>query len=152
MDWTVIMAAITILLYLFHPWMNLGTFQKVIGITLFLEIFYLVGHYLMKWPFPTPVVLIQIFIVTGLGVALGVLFSRIWPLPYDKGFERILRTFLLVIPALGFGMGLQVLMQGAQATQAIYLIFGCAAWLGSGRFVREKEANNIRSVSARESV
>ncbi|MFD2044706.1 hypothetical protein ACFSTA_07880 [Ornithinibacillus salinisoli] len=138
MNWTIIIAVCIGVFYFLHPWMNLKTFQKVIGITLFLEVFYLVGHYVMSWPFPTPIVLAQLFVVSGMGVALGVFFSRLWPLPPHKGFERIFRTFLLVIPALGFGMGLQVLLQGAQATQAIYLIFACAAWLGSGHFVRRE--------------
>ncbi|GAE92389.1 hypothetical protein JCM21714_1383 [Gracilibacillus boraciitolerans JCM 21714] len=148
MNWTLILGCVVILLFLLHPWMNIKTFQKVIGITLFLEIFYIIGHYVMAWPFPTPIVMGQLFVVSGLGVALGVFFSKIWPLPpLEKGFERIIRTFLLVIPALGFGMGLQILLQGAFATQAIYLIFACAAWLGSGRFVREEK---IRMVSNKE--
>lgn len=140
MNWTLVLAVLLIVLYLFHPWMNIKTFQKVIGITLFLEIFYLIGHYLMNWPFPTPITLVQLFVVSGMGVALGVFFSRIWPLPLEKGFERIFRTFLIAIPSLGFGMGLQVILQGAHATQAIYLIFALAAWLGSSRFVRQDKA------------
>jgi len=49
----------------------------------------------------------------------------------------VLRTALLVIPALGLGIGIQVLLQGPQATQAIYLIFAFAAWFGSGHIMRE---------------
>ncbi|MDX8047551.1 hypothetical protein SH601_16415 [Gracilibacillus sp. S3-1-1] len=139
MNWTLILASLLIILFLFHPWMNRKTLQKVIGITLFLEIFYLIGHYLLDWPFPTPLVFLQLFVVSGLGVALGVIFSRIWPLPLEKGFERIFRTFLIVIPSFGFGMGLQVILQGIHATQAIYLIFAFAAWIGSGRFVRDEK-------------
>ncbi|RKQ37275.1 hypothetical protein [Oceanobacillus halophilus] len=140
MFWTIVLGIGMALLYLIHPWMNVKILQKVIGITLFLEVFYLVGHYVMGWPFPTPIILIQLFVITGVGVALGVFFSRIWPLPPHKGFERIFRTFLIVIPALGFGMGLQVLLQGPHATQAIYLLFALTAWLGSGHFIREGEA------------
>ncbi|MGN8648005.1 hypothetical protein ACTNEO_18220 [Gracilibacillus sp. HCP3S3_G5_1] len=143
MNATLILAGLLVMVYLFHPWLNLRTFQKVIGITLFFEIFYLTGHYLMKWPFPTPIVLLQFFVVSGFGVGLGVFFSRIWPLPLEKGFERVFRTFLIVIPALGFGMGLQVILQGAHATQAIYLLFAFAAWIGSSRFVREEKANIV---------
>ncbi|WP_156291675.1 hypothetical protein [Oceanobacillus salinisoli] len=144
MTWTIILGGFAVVLYLVHPWMNIHAFRKVIGITLFLELFYLLGHYIMEWPFPTPIVLLQLLVVSGFGVALGVFFSQLWPLPPQKGFERILRTFLLVIPALGFGMGLQVLLQGAHATQAIYLIFAMAAWLGSGHFIRkEAEMKNI---------
>ncbi|UOQ84347.1 hypothetical protein [Gracilibacillus salinarum] len=137
MDWTLAIAGLLVILYILHPWFTIQTFQKVIGITFFLELFYLTGHYLMAWPFPTPLILVQLFVVSGLGVVLGVVFSRIWPLPLEKGFERIIRTFLIVIPSLGLGMGLQVLLQGTQPTQAIYLLFALAAWLGSGRFVRE---------------
>ncbi|MUK87543.1 hypothetical protein GMD78_03895 [Ornithinibacillus sp. L9] len=146
MIWTILLGIGVVLLYLAHPWMNINAFRKVIGITLFLEVFYLIGHYIMEWPFPTPNVLLQLFVVSGLGVALGIFFSRLWPLPPHKGFERIFRTFLLVIPALGLGMGLQVFLQGAYATQAIYLIFAMAAWLGSGHFVRnETETKAIPS-------
>lgn len=152
MNWTLILGSLIILVYLLHPWMNIKTFQKVIGITLFLEIFYITGHYLMEWPFPTPIVFGQLFVVAGLGVALGVCFSRIWPLPLEKGFERIIRTFLLVIPSLGFGMGLQIILQGAYATQAIYLIFACAAWLGSGRFVREEKSLPVQNKRVEQTV
>ncbi|WP_235162490.1 MULTISPECIES: hypothetical protein [Sediminibacillus] len=136
MDLINIIAISATVLVWFHPWMGLQTFRKAIGITLFLELFYLIGSYALDWPFPTPLVLIQLFVVTVWGVLLGIAFSRIWPLPSHKGFERIFRTFLVVIPALGLGMGLQVLLQGAQATQAIYLIFALSAWLGSGHFIR----------------
>ncbi|WP_245830992.1 hypothetical protein [Sediminibacillus massiliensis] len=136
----IVAISLTILVW-FHPMMGLLTFRKVIGITLFLELFYLIGSYLLDWPFPTPYVLIQLFVVTVWGVVLGIVFSRIWPLPSHKGLERIFRTFLVVIPALGLGMGLQVLLQGAQATQAIYLIFALSAWLGSGHFVRGAAEN-----------
>ncbi|ENH95837.1 hypothetical protein J416_14031 [Gracilibacillus halophilus YIM-C55.5] len=139
MSWLSGFSSFVVLVFIIHPWFDLKTFQKIVGITLFLEIFYVIGHYLMEWPFPTPVVLLQLFVTSGLGVMLGVCFSRLWPLPHEKGFERILRTFFIVIPSLGFGMALQVTLQGAEATQAIYLIFACAAWLGSGRFVRQTD-------------
>ncbi|KKM10990.1 hypothetical protein SY88_10800 [Clostridiales bacterium PH28_bin88] len=118
--------------------MDARVLRKALGIALFLELFYLVGHYMAGWPFPTPLVVVQIFTVVGLGVALGVVFSRVWPLSPRPGFERVIRTLLLIIPALGLGMGLQVLLQGRQAYQAIYLIFALSTWLGSGHFVRVK--------------
>ncbi|RPF50067.1 hypothetical protein [Aquisalibacillus elongatus] len=139
MNWTLVLGCVVFLIYVLSPWMTLKTVQRAVGITLFLQIFYLMGHYVMEWPFPTPLVLIQLLVASSLGVALGVCFSKVWPLPLNKGFERIFRTFLIVIPSLGLGMGLQILLQGAQATQAIYLIFALAAWIGSGQFVRAKE-------------
>ncbi|MFD2639364.1 hypothetical protein [Piscibacillus salipiscarius] len=143
MNWTLIFGCLAILVYLLSPWMNMKTVQRAIGITLFLEIFYLSGHYIMEWPFPTPLILMQLLVVSSLGVALGVCFSKIWPLPLHKGFERIFRTFLIVIPSLGLGMGLHVLLQGANATQAIYLIFALAAWIGSGQFVKAEEEQPV---------
>ncbi|GAA0502711.1 hypothetical protein GCM10008986_32910 [Salinibacillus aidingensis] len=128
---------ILIAFYLFHPHLNILAVKKVLGITLFVELFYLIGHYMSGWPFPTPVVILQILIVVATGVAIGVLFSRIWPLPDKKGFERIARTLLIMIPALGIGIGMQLLLQGQYATQALYLIFALSAWLGSGHFIRE---------------
>lgn len=136
MSWTLILLALTIILYLSLSYLDVRVLRKTLGIAFFLEIFYMVGHYLAHWPFPTPLVIIQIAITVGLGVALGVIYSRIWPLTSKVGFERIIRTFLIVIPALGLGIGLQVLMQGKQASFAIYLIFALSAWLGSGHFIR----------------
>lgn len=136
MTWTVLFAILTALLYLFLPMIDLKVVRKALGISLFLDLFYLIGYYFADWPFPSPVVIFQILIVVGLGVALGVVFSKIWPLPARAGLERVIRTFLIVTPALGLGVGLQILIQGNQATQAIYLIFAIAAWLGSGHFIR----------------
>ncbi len=138
MGWTMTFAGLTFLLYAFQPLLDLRVIRKVLGITLFLELFYLCGHYFAGWPFPTPLVILQILITVGLGVALGVIYARVWPLPARPGFERIIRTFLLVIPALGIGFGLQALLQGMEATQAIYLLFALSAWLGSGHFVRKE--------------
>ncbi|MGM7701540.1 hypothetical protein ACSVDE_07405 [Pseudalkalibacillus sp. Hm43] len=134
---TVFFGLLTLALYMFQPYLDLKVIKKALGIALFLEIFYLLGHYIADWPFPTPTVIFQIIIVSALGVALGVIFSRIWPLPRNKGFERIMRTLLIVIPSLGIGVGLQLVLQGNFATQAIYLIFALSAWLGSGHFIKE---------------
>jgi len=136
---TILIALITISLYIFQPYLGFRALKKVLGISLYLQIFYLVGYYFSGWPFPEPFIIIQIVIVVALGVALGAIFSKIWPLAPRPGFERVVRTFLIVIPALGLGVGLQILLQGAQAELAIYLIFALSAWLGSGHFVRLEE-------------
>ncbi|MGD9677047.1 MAG: hypothetical protein AB7V16_01620 [Vulcanibacillus sp.] len=135
---TLIFAALAIALYLFLKYLDLKVIKKALGITLVLELFYIIGYFLFHWPFPTALQMIQIIIVVFLGVALGVVFSKLWPLPPKKGFERILRTFLIVTPALGLGIGLQLLLQGPQATQGIFYIFGLASWLGSGHFIRKE--------------
>ncbi|WP_257346931.1 hypothetical protein [Pseudalkalibacillus decolorationis] len=139
---TLFFGVITLILYVFQPFLDLKVIRKALGIALFLELFYLIGYYLMNWPFPSPVIIFQIIIVAALGVALGVIYSRIWPLPQNKGIERIMRTFLIVIPALGLGVGMQLILQGNHATQAVYLMFALSAWLGSGHFIKEtpKEA------------
>lgn len=137
MIWTIIFAILTLVMYIFLPHLDLRVVRKALGITLFLELFYLIGHYMSGWPFPGPLVIFQIVIVVFMGAALGVYFSRIWPLSPKPGFERIIRTFLIVIPALGLGVGLQVLLQGNIADQGIFLIFALSAWLGSGHFIRQ---------------
>ncbi|MBO8170763.1 MAG: hypothetical protein H0Z33_02610 [Bacillaceae bacterium] len=140
MNWTVTFGVIMILVYIFQrKYLNLLVIKRALGIILFLELFYLIGHYMFDWPFPTPEVVLQIIIVTGLGVALGVTFARIWPMSPKVGFERVIRTLLLVIPAFGLGMGMQVLMQGPRATQGIMFIFALSTWLGSGHLVRKEE-------------
>lgn len=111
MSWTLILASITVILYFSLPYLDGRVLRKALGIAFFLELFYLVGHYLASWPFPTPLVIFQIAITVGLGVALGVVYSKIWPLTSKVGFERIIRTLLIVIPSLGLGIGLQVLLQ-----------------------------------------
>ncbi len=133
-----IFGGLTIAIYLLLPYLDLRVVKKALGITLVLELFYLIGYFLFDWPFPDWKALIQIVIVVFLGMALGVVFSKLWPIPPKKGFERIFRTFLLVTPALGLGIGLQLLLQGSEATQAIYLIFALSSWLGSGHFIREE--------------
>lgn len=135
--WTPVLALLTIVLLSLLPYLKLSAWRKTLGLTLFLELFYIVGYYLFQWPYPTPAVLLQLFIISGLGISLGIIFSRLWPLPPQAGFERIIRTFLLAVPALGLGVGLQVLLQGRTPTQALYLIFALAAWLGSGMILRK---------------
>lgn len=138
MDWTIITAICAVVLYATVPLLDLKVLKRMLGIALFVELFYVLGHYMAGWTFPSPWVIVQMVTSVALGVGLGVGFSKIWPISPKPGFERIVRTLLLVIPALGIGIGLQVLMQGNQAQQAIYLIFAVAAWLGSGHFVRRE--------------
>ncbi|MBO8163671.1 MAG: hypothetical protein H0Z34_08180 [Brevibacillus sp.] len=145
MSWTILLAAVTVLIYVLVPLLDLRALRKAVGFSLFWQLFYLIGHYLGGWPHPTPLVIVQLFTVAGLGVALGVTFARIWPISPRPGFERIIRTLLLVIPALGIGIGLQVLLQGQRATQAVYLIFALTAWLASGHFVREETSLQKRN-------
>ncbi|RJQ39084.1 MAG: hypothetical protein C4550_05790, partial [Nitrospiraceae bacterium] len=74
---------------------------------------------------------------------LGAVFSKVWPLPPQKGYERVMRTLLVAIPSLGLGMGLQLLVlpiiTGHQTEQAYFMIFTLAAWLGSGYYMREPD-------------
>jgi len=134
MKMTFLFAGMTLLLYVMVPRLNLLVIRQVFGLSFFLDLFYLVGHYLGGWPFPVPPVIVQITIVVALGVALGVMFDRLWPIPEDPGFERVLRTVLIVSPAIGLGIGLQLLLQGPHAEQSLYLIFALSAWLGSGGY------------------
>ena len=123
------------------PALPLKALRTVLGVSLFFFLFYIVvGYFIWKLPFPTPGDLLEIFLVTGAGVGLGVLFSRFWPLPPEMGMERVVRTLLLVIPALGLGIALQTFLQGAQAQRALYFIFALAAWMGSGHIVRIETA------------
>lgn len=137
----IVLLCLVTALYILHPYLNIVVLKKVVGITLFVELFYLIGHYMSGWPFPTPEVILQIAIVVAVGVALGVIFSRIWPLPENKGFERIFRTVLIVVPSLGIGIGFQLLLQGQYATQALYLVFSLSSWLGSGHFIKKAQVS-----------
>jgi hypothetical protein len=135
---TIVLAALAGALFLLHPNLDFRAIRKVVTITFFLQLFYLIGFYFFQWPFPTPLVIIQILITVTLGVGLGVVFSKIWPLAPKPGLERVMRTFMVVIPAIGLGVGVQLLLQGKNATQGIYMIFALSAWLGSGHFIRKE--------------
>lgn len=123
---------------------NLGLLlaRRVLGLMAFFSLFSLGGHYLWGLDFPTPGVLLQISTAILLGSLLGLLFSRVWPLPAKVGLERVIRTLLLSIPALGFGLALQVLLQGPNPTQALYLIFTVSAWLSSSLIARLPELDS----------
>ncbi len=134
-----ILAAITLSIYVFVRFIDLRVVKRALGLTLILQLFYVIGHYVADWPFPNWMVLLQLAVIVFIGTALGVVFARLWPLPPKKGFERIWRTLLIVIPALGLGVLLQFILQGGVATQALYIVFALASWLGSGHFVRREE-------------
>lgn len=105
--------------------------RRTLGISAFLYAFYVVAHYAWELAFPTPGDLLAILVVVLAGVCLGVAFGKVWPLPPDVGRERIVRTVMLTIPALGIGIAIQVFLEGAQSDRAYYVIFALAAWLGS---------------------
>ncbi|AEB12546.1 hypothetical protein [Marinithermus hydrothermalis] len=121
------------------PQLGVRALRLVLGMSLVLFLFYLAGHYAAGLPFPAPDQLLDILVTVGLGVGLGVAFSWVWPLGPRPGVERLVRTLLLAIPAVGLGIGVQLLLQGRAPTQALYLIFAVAAWLGSGFIVRLPE-------------
>ncbi len=121
--------------------------RLLVGISAFLFLFYVVGHYLTGWPFPTPFDLVRIASAVVLGGLLGLIFSRFWPLPPKPGFERIFRIFFLLLPALLFGYALQVI---SGANQALSLILPLSAWLGSGLIIRlPDEGQNSPAKSAK---
>ncbi len=113
--------------------------RRALGISFFVDLFYLVGHYIWDWPFPTPLILLQIIITVTLGLIIGAIFSKIWPIPRQKGFERVIRTLLISIPAVGLGFGVNFILQGMVFTHALWMIFAVSAWLGSGIFMRTEE-------------
>ncbi|WP_038056192.1 hypothetical protein [Thermus amyloliquefaciens] len=87
--------------------------------------FYLSGHYLLGLPFPTPSVLFQIALGTALGMGLGILYHRLWPLP-PPGIGRVVRLFILLPPAFMLGIGLLILLQ---AQVALPYLIPLVAWL-----------------------
>lgn len=116
--------------------LTLRLLRLLVGISAFLFLFYVVGHYLTGWPFPTPFDLLRIASAVVLGGLLGLIFSRFWPLPPTPGLERIFRIFFMLLPALLFGYALQVF---SGANQALSIILPLSAWLSSGLIVRLPE-------------
>lgn len=120
--------------------------RLLVGISAFLFLFYVVGHYLTGWPFPTPFDLLRIASAVMLGGLLGLIFSRFWPLPPTPGLERIFRIFFMLLPALLFGYALQVF---SGANQALSIILPLSAWLSSGLIIRlPEEGQNSPAKSA----
>lgn len=118
------------------PNLTVRLIRQMVGMCVVLFLFYVIGHYLTGWPFPTPLDLGRIATAVVLGSLLGLVYSRFWPLPPTPGFERIFRLALLLLPALVLGYALQILVS---AGQALSIIVPVAAWLGSGFIVRLPE-------------
>jgi hypothetical protein len=110
--------------------------RRVVGIYLGVGLFYLLGSPLFGFAVPTPIQMLHLLLAVLLGSGLGVAFAWFWPLPPVRGWERVVRTLLLSIPALGLGLSLQLLLQGPQAQQALFLVFALAAWLASSFITR----------------
>ncbi|MDX2006403.1 MAG: hypothetical protein SFU83_14090 [Meiothermus sp.] len=118
------------------PNLTLRLLRLLVGLSAGLFLFYTVGHYLTGWPFPTPLDLLRIAATVMFGGLIGLMYSRFWPLPPAPGIERIIRIFLLLLPVLMLGYGLQLLFN---ANQALSIIAPLAAWLASGLIVRLPE-------------
>lgn len=112
--------------------------RRTFGVSFVLYVLYLAMHYLGGYPFLTPPDVLTILGLVFAGTWLGVAFSMIAPLPTSTGLPRVIRTALLVVPALGIGVALQIFIAGARSDMAIYAIFALAAWLGS-TFIKEDE-------------
>lgn len=114
--------------------------RRTLGISVLLFAFYAATHYAWELAFPAPGDLLVILVVVFAGVWLGIAFGKVWPLPMETGRERIFRTIMLTIPALGIGIAIQVFVEGARSDRALYIIFALAAWLGSGLIQQEPES------------
>ncbi|ADD28059.1 hypothetical protein [Meiothermus ruber] len=126
--------------------LTLRLLRLLVGMSAFLFLFYVVGHYLTGWPFPTPFDLLRIASAVVLGGLLGLIFSRFWPLPPTPGLERIFRIFFMLLPALLFGYALQVF---SGANQALSIILPLSAWISSGLIIRlPEEGQNSPAKSA----
>lgn len=113
--------------------------RRALGISLFLYAFYIVAFFVWDMPPLTGRDVLVILGVVFLGVWLGIGFSTVWPLPNERGFQRVLRTVLLTIPALGFGIAIYIFLEGAEGQRAYYIMFALGAWLGS-LFIRDDES------------
>ena len=82
----------------------------------------------------TPLGVLGCFVLTALGFGLGLLYARYWPLP-DSPMQRLIRMSLLAIPAVGFSLGLGLLLQ----PEITALVFALAAFLGAQYRVRSGE-------------
>ncbi|OLV18746.1 hypothetical protein [Deinococcus marmoris] len=65
-------------------------------------------------------------LLTALGFALGLMYTRYWPLP-EASFQRLVRMALLAIPAMGLAMALGLLLRPDISA----LVLALAAFLGA---------------------
>lgn len=110
--------------------------RRALGISLFLYAFYIAAYLVWDMPPLTGRDVLAILGVVYLGVWLGIGFSTVWPYPNERGFQRVLRTVLLTVPAMGFGIAIYIFLEGAEGQRAYYIMFALGAWLGSN-FIRE---------------
>lgn len=115
--------------------------RRALGISLFLYAFYIVAFIVWDMPPLTVRDVLAILGVVYMGVWLGIGFSTVWPHPNEPGFQRILRTALLTVPAMGFGIAIYIFLEGAEGQRAYYIMFALGAWLGS-HFIREDEEDS----------
>lgn len=64
--------------------------------------------------------------LTALGFALGLMYTRYWPLP-EASFQRLVRMALLAIPAMGLSMALGLLLRPDISA----LVLALSAFLGA---------------------
>lgn len=110
--------------------------RRTLGVSALLYLVYVGLYAFTDYPFLGPGDVVTILGLVFAGTWLGIAFSFVAPLPAEIGVPRVIRTILLLVPALGIGVALQILIKGAESNMAIYAIFALAAWLGS-TFVRE---------------
>lgn len=71
--------------------LTLRVLRLLVGISAFLFLFYVVGHYLTGWPFPTPFDLLRIASAVALGGLLGLVFpgsGLFLPNPASSAFSE----------------------------------------------------------------
>lgn len=105
--------------------MDLRYLRFFLGSLAALFAFYLGGHYLLGFPFPTPGVLAQLALGALVGVGLGRIYHRIWPLP-PVGIGRVVRLLVLLPPAFVLGMGFTLLLGGQVA---LHFLIPLLAWI-----------------------
>lgn len=74
----------------------------------------------------TPGGVLLCLLLTALGFALGLMYTRYWPLP-QASFQRLVRMALLAIPAMGLAMALGLLLRPDISA----LVLALAAFLGA---------------------
>lgn len=111
--------------------------RRTLGVSALLFVVYVGLYAFTDYPFLGPGDVVTILGLVFAGTWLGIAFSFVAPLPAEMGLPRVIRTALIVVPALGIGVALQIFLKGAESNMAVYAIFALAAWLGS-TFVRER--------------